>query len=109
MVYNEKADELVALGLDKRVTYWSVKDRKLIKQLQAGFEAEVNTVAVSADGQIIVVGDENGEMKLFTYDDCRLIYMDAPHYYSICALSVSPDNTLILTADENGQIFFWRL
>jgi hypothetical protein len=33
MVYNEKADELVALGLDKRVTYWSVKDRKLVKQL----------------------------------------------------------------------------
>jgi hypothetical protein len=56
-----------------------------------------------------VVGDESGEMKLFTYEDCRLIHMDAPHFYSICALAVSPDNTLILTADENGQIFFWRL
>lgn len=109
MVYNQHVNELLALGLDKRVTYWSVKEKKMTKQLQAGLESEVNALEVSPDGQLIVVGDESGEMKLFTYEDCRLIHMDAPHYHSICALAVSPDNTLILTADVNGQIFFWRL
>lgn len=31
MVYNQKVNELLALGLDKRVTYWSVKEKKIIK------------------------------------------------------------------------------
>jgi len=34
MVYNSQANELLALGIDKRVTYWSVNDRKMTKQLQ---------------------------------------------------------------------------
>lgn len=102
MVFNSQANELLALSIDKRVTYWSVNDKKITKQLQAGLESEVNALEVSPDGQLIVVGDDSGEMKLFTYDDCRLIHMDAPHFYSVCALAVSPDNTLILTADENG-------
>ena len=31
MVYNQKVNELLALSLDKRVTYWSVKEKKIIK------------------------------------------------------------------------------
>lgn len=41
-------------------------------------------------------------MKLFTYDDCRLIHVETVHQSAISAVSVSPDNTLILTADEQG-------
>ena len=33
MVYNSQNNELLALGLDKRVTYWSINDRKISKQL----------------------------------------------------------------------------
>ena len=64
---------------------------------------------MSADGQLIVVGDDAGEMKLFTYSDCRLIHLERVHTSPISAVCVSPDNTLILTADEYGQIFFWRI
>jgi hypothetical protein len=73
-----------------------------VKQLQAGYEVDVNAFAISADGQLIVVGDEIGEMKLFTYNDCRLIHLERVHCSAISAVCVSPDNTLILTADEYG-------
>lgn len=33
-------------------------------------------MALSPDGQLIAVGDDNGEIKLFSNDDCRLIHID---------------------------------
>ncbi len=66
-------------------------------------------MSLSPDGQLICVGDDVGEMKLFTYEDCRLIHLDQPHATSISAVAISPDNTLVLTADETGHILFWRV
>jgi WD40 repeat protein len=56
-----------------------------------------------------VTGDDKGELKLFTYDECSLIHLERVHTSAISSVSVSPDNALILTADEQGQIFFWRI
>lgn len=69
---------------------------------------DVNQLRLSPDGQLIAVGDDAGEMKLFTYNDCRLIHIEQVHAAGISALAVSPDNTLVLSADETGQILFWR-
>jgi WD40 repeat protein len=50
LAYNEKTNELLALGQDHRVTYWDLKNMKSAKQLQAGFETKLNAFAVSPDG-----------------------------------------------------------
>ena len=47
LVYNPHVNELLALGLDKRVTYWSVNEKRVLKQLQAGYEEEVTAMALS--------------------------------------------------------------
>jgi WD40 repeat protein len=59
-------------------------------------------MAVSPDGQLIVVGNAQGEMKLYTYEDFRLIHAEIVHSSNVSAVSISPDNTLILTADSRG-------
>ncbi len=64
---------------------------------------------MSPDGNLIAVGDDLGEMKLFTYQDCQLIHLEQPHYAGISCVAISPDNTLVLTADETGHILFWRV
>lgn len=66
-------------------------------------------MALSADGELIVVGDSYGELKVFTSIDCRLVHIETVHSAAISAIAISPDNTLIITADEIGQMFFWRL
>jgi WD40 repeat protein len=48
--YNTRLDELIALGTDKRLTFWSVSKRKMITQLQADFEADLTSIAISPDG-----------------------------------------------------------
>lgn len=48
------------------------------------------------------MGNEQGEMKLFTYEDSRLIHFETAHANGITAVAISPDNTLILTADNVG-------
>jgi WD40 repeat protein len=65
-------------------------------------------MSMSPEGSLIAVGDDQGEMKLFTYDDCRLIHMEQPHSCGISAVAISPDNTLVVTADEKGHILMWR-
>ena len=65
-------------------------------------------MSLSPDGQLIAVGDDIGEIKLFTSDDCRLIHLECPHSSGITAVAISPDNTLVVTADETGHILFWR-
>ena len=99
----------MTLGLDRRVTYWSLDQAKVDRQLQAGLEYDVPCMALSQDGELIVVGDASGELKVFTAVDCRLVHIETVHSAGISAIAVSPDNTLILTADEIGHIFFWRL
>jgi WD40 repeat protein len=58
---------------------------------------------------LLLVGSDSGEMKLYTYEDKRLIHFETVHGTGISAVAISPDNTLILTADNNGHIFFWRI
>ena len=102
MGYNSSLNELVTLGLDRRLTFWSIEKRKMITQLQADFEADLTSISISPDGQLILLGNEQGEMKLFTAQDHRLIHYETAHAGSLTATAISPDNTLILTGDSNG-------
>lgn len=72
-------------------------------------EVDVPCMTLSPDGELIVVGDSAGELKVFTSADCRLVHMEAVHSAGISAIAIAPDNTLIVTADEIGHMFFWRL
>jgi WD40 repeat protein len=95
--------------MDRRITYWDLERSKIMRQLQAGQEVDVPCMALSADGELIVVGDSSGELKVFTATDCRLVHIETVHSAGISAIAISPDNTLIITADEIGHMFFWRL
>ena len=109
MQYFEGRNQLYTLGLDKRVSYWDMARGQISKQLQAGQEVDVPCMAMSMDGELIVVGDSSGELKVFTAVDCRLVHIETVHSAGISAIAISPDNTLIVTADEIGHMFFWRL
>ena len=57
----------------------------------------------------MIVGDETGEIKVFTYTDCRLVHIETLHSANVSAIGISPDNTTIITADDLGHIFFWGI
>lgn len=109
LAHNTKTNELLAMGQDHRITYWNLGTLKSVRQLQAGYEVNVNAFSISPDGKLIIVGDETGEIKVFTYSDCRLVHIETVHSAGISAISISPDNTTIVSADEMGQIIFWGL
>lgn len=102
MQYNSALNELVTLGTDRRLTFWSIEKQKIITQLQADSEADLTSISISPDGQLILLGNEQGEMKLFTAQDHRLIHYETVHSASVTSVAISPDNTLILTGDGNG-------
>ena len=105
--YNHSKNELFTLGADKHVTIWSLVTNRVEAQLTT--EDFVSTFTISPDSQLTLVGTEQGEMKLYTSDDARLIHFETAHAAPITAVAFSPDNTLILTADATGHIFFWRI
>jgi len=68
----------------------------------AGIDTEVKSFALSQDGALIVVGDDTGELKLFTYGECRLIHIENVHAGPISAVKISHDNLVIMSADIYG-------
>ena len=43
-------------------------------------------MALSSDGELVVVGDETGEVKVFTYADCRLVHIETVHSAGVSAI-----------------------
>ena len=52
-------------------------------------EVDVPCMTLSPDGELIVVGDSAGELKVFTSADCRLVHMEAVHSAGISAIAAS--------------------
>jgi len=58
---------------------------------------------------MISVGDDNGEVKVFNYEDGSLIYLNSGHSSAVTRVSFSPDSKLLITGDSTGGIFIWRV
>ncbi|CAG7835245.1 unnamed protein product [Allacma fusca] len=65
--FSPDASLLIAAGDDEKASLWRVKSESLIKQFE-GHEAAIYGAAFSPDGQYVVTGCFNGNLKLW---DCR--------------------------------------
>lgn len=53
----------------------------------------------------IAVGDDSGEIKLFSNLDGKLVHLDqTSHSSAITSLTYSPDGSKLLSGDCNGKI-----
>jgi WD40 repeat protein len=57
-------------------------------------------MALSSDNQKIALADDNGEVKVFNYEDGRIQYLVTGHSNPVTAVNFSPDNNTLISGDS---------
>jgi WD40 repeat protein len=57
----------------------------------------------------VAVADDNGEVKVFGFNDGKLIYINNSHSYPVTSIRISPDSKTMISGDTSGAIFIWKL
>ncbi|MEB3191353.1 MAG: hypothetical protein VKL42_13510, partial [Snowella sp.] len=74
------------------------------------YEAEINTLNFSPDGQFLVSGDNQGYVQLWSMPHQQQYATWNAHPQSILRQAVfHPDGQVIVSAADDGTIKLWRL
>ncbi len=95
---------LVTGSADKTLRTWTTANNKPGRTLKAAPDA-VASVAVGADGKLLVRGDTMGRLE-WTAGNQQSRTLGA-HAGSINAMAVFPDGTRIITAGADGRVRTW--
>ena len=110
MVYISVSNCIACIDLDRKVSYISLENCTIEKQLQAAYDGQLTSIALSEIRHEIAVGDENGEVKIFSNLDGKLLYLDhMSHGAPVTSLSYSPDGAKLISGDHFGKILIWRI
>lgn len=52
-----------------QITYWDAYDGQAIRIIEGSLSAEINALAISADGEAVVSGGADKEVKVWGYDE----------------------------------------
>ena len=72
-----------------------------------GDKNNINAIAISPDGQLIVSGRKDGTIWLCSHDNSSPRQLNEPGS-AIRAIAISPDGQLIVSGSEDGQITIWN-
>ena len=76
MVYIPVSNSIACIDLDRKVSYIGLESCTIEKQLQAAYDGQLTSICLSEIRHEIAVGDESGEIKIFSNLDGKLQYLD---------------------------------
>jgi WD40 repeat protein len=88
---------------------WSLPDYKMKNMFQVN-QAQLNSVAYSPDGKLIVSGDNKGDIKMWKVNNQQPSPVWKAHQNSIIRkVAFSPDGKMFATAAVDGIVKLWQL
>jgi len=108
VVYHPDESQIVTTGTDRKVTWWDAFDGQAIRILDGSDNAELNALAISAGGDVVVSGGGDKDVKLWGYDEGHCYFVGKGHSGAITKVKISPDNEKIVTVGSEGAIFIWQ-
>lgn len=97
-----------------KLTLWNTNDATLAADLLKDYKSDqverpIRAVALSADGQWIAAGDEQGKVLIWTLADQQEVVVIDAHQGHISELAFSPDAKLLATTSYSGDVNLWQL
>jgi len=74
-----------------------------------GHEAEVNDVALSADGSLVVSASQDGTLRVWRTIDGSLMWELSAHTQAVRSVDISPDGSLIVSGSDDRTVRLWRV
>lgn len=74
-----------------------------------GHAATINTMALSAIGNLLVTGSDDKTVKLWNWQTGQLIHTFFGHSAAIDAVAITPDSRMLLTGGLDRKIIAWHL
>ena len=98
---------VLSSSADGTALLWNLKG-ELMQTFQAAPDSEITAIAMSTDGQSILLGDIDGGIKLYRPDGNNILTVDYDTERTpITALAISPDGRSILAGSHGNTARLW--
>jgi WD40 repeat protein len=112
LAYSPQKNILLSCGGrdDRKITFWDLNSGRAFRFIQATYGGELKSLSLRSDGQSVVVSDDSGEIKLFNFEDGKLLKLsNNGHAASVSAIQVAPNSSKLISGDVHGGLFMWNL
>ena len=109
VLYHPDESQVLTTGSDRKITYWDCFDGQDIRRLDGSDSGEINSLAITKEGEHFVSGGEDKLIKLWDYDEGINYYHGVGHSGVITCVAISPDQKTIVSVGSEGAIFCWHM
>ena len=109
VLFHPDESQLLTTGSDRKITYWDTFDGQAIRMLDGSEDGEVNTLAMTEDGEYFASGGEDQLVKIWSYDEGVVLHEGLGHSATITKTTFSPDQRSLISTGSEGAIFIWNV
>jgi WD40 repeat protein len=106
--FHPDESQIVTTGTDRKVTWWDAFDGQAIRILEGSSTAEINSLDISAAGDVVVTGGGDKDVKIWGYDEGHNFFVGKGHSGAITKVKFTPDGEKIVTVGAEGAILIWQ-
>lgn len=99
-------DELISASEDGTVRLWNVTEEREIRRYRAGLD-QVTSIALSPDGQQVVLGVTDGTLRLWEIDSGMLRRIFRGHVDVVLSVDFSSDGEQIASGSDDNTVRLW--
>lgn len=108
VLFHPDESQILTTGSDRKITYWGTYDGQIIRMLDGSDTGEINTLAITKNGDYFVSGGEDKLVKIWGYDDGQCYFHGEGHAGTINRIMISPDQKTVISVGNEGAIIVWK-
>ena len=109
MAYLPYANTIAVIDTHRKLSYVSLDNMQVTQTIEAAYDGTLTTVTYNDQRDEVAVGDDSGEIKVFSNSDGRMLHLDTSHGCAVTGLCYSPDGSKLMSGDIHGKILVWQV
>lgn len=101
-LYHPDESQILTTGTDRKIAFWDATDGNAIREVEGSRTKEMNTISISADGDVFASGGSDKLVKLWNYDEGLCYFVGTGHSAPVLKVKFSPDQRKLVSVSEEG-------